>query len=137
MAKVKEFCKNGHNLSTTRKQGPTGTPYCKVCKSAYAINYMNTNQYQRTNNSWRHKLKKLYDLTEQEYIDIYVKQDGKCAICRSDVEYRGSATHMDHCHNSGAIREILCSHCNTAIGLLKENTEIMYRAIEYIKKHKQ
>lgn len=137
MAKVKTICKNGHDLSKTRKQGPTGTPYCWICKSAYSKEYLNNRPIMRANNDWRNKLKRIYNITEQDYIDMYIKQNGNCSICYKYIEYRGFSTHIDHCHDSTNVRSLLCSNCNTALGLLKENIEVMYRAIDYIEKHRE
>ncbi len=60
-----------------------------------------------------------------------ISQDGKCAICRI-VPSRTMA--VDHCHDTGAIRGLLCSNCNTGIGLLRDNPEILARAIIYLAK---
>ena len=47
------------------------------------------------------------------------------------------ALHLDHNHNTGKVRELLCSDCNTAIGLLKENPVIIQSVVEYIAKHSE
>ena len=132
----KEICKNGHIMAETRRVTPKGTPYCYKCKALYVKVYLKNNKHQASNSSWRWKLKKLYNLTEQKYIELYIEQKGNCAICSDYIEYRGFATHVDHCHNNNNVRALLCSNCNTALGLMKDNVEIMAKAIKYIKKHK-
>ena len=124
-------------MAETRKFGPSGSPYCYKCKALYVKKYVKNNKDQASNSSWRWKLKKLYSLTEQNYIDLYIEQNGNCAICFTYIEYRGFATHVDHCHTKNNVRALLCSNCNTALGLMKDNVEIMSRAIEYIQKHKE
>jgi hypothetical protein len=59
-------------------------------------------------------------------------QDGKCAICwcKSQGERRRFA--VDHCHNSGKVRGLLCDNCNKGIGNLKHSPEILARAITYL-----
>jgi len=65
-------------------------------------------------------------------------QNGVCAICgqvESDVnhktqEVRGMA--VDHCHDSGKIRGLLCRSCNTLLGNAKDNIDILKRAIDYL-----
>lgn len=53
-----------------------------------------------------------------------------CAICGSTSEL-----HIDHSHESGSIRELLCMQCNTGLGNFKENPEILQKAIDYLTKH--
>lgn len=58
-------------------------------------------------------------------------QEFKCPICTE--EFTDTRTmHIDHCHNSGKVRGLLCALCNQAIGLLKENPEAIRRAAEYV-----
>jgi hypothetical protein len=74
-------------------------------------------------------------LPKAEYQALMAKQDGKCGICNIEggVNNRGGKLAVDHCHNSGKIRGLLCHRCNTAIGLLKDNIESLNSAINYLK----
>lgn len=83
-------------------------------------------------------LEKLYGINIVEYNVMLLKQSAKCAICfKSDPGgRRGSNFHVDHCHKTSKIRGLLCSSCNTAIGLLKEDCTILLSAIEYLKGQK-
>ena len=65
---------------------------------------------------------------------MFIEQDCKCGICCKTIT-KTKDRHIDHCHSTGKVRGILCSKCNTAIGLLKEDTGIMFNAISYILKH--
>jgi hypothetical protein len=56
------------------------------------------------------------------------EQDGCCAICRKVPK----AFWVDHCHNSKTVRGLLCSGCNTAIGLLKDDPELIGTALNYV-----
>ena len=60
-------------------------------------------------------------------------QGSVCAICVEPLLLKDA--HMDHHHESGKNREVLCSRCNTAIGLMREEPRIMRAAIAYIEKH--
>lgn len=86
-------------------------------------------------------LKKRFGLTLEQY-DLMVKaQNGLCAICklsnRRRVMERISALAVDHNHLTGQIRGLLCANCNSGLGLLQESIEVLYRAIEYLKKYDQ
>lgn len=53
-------------------------------------------------------------------------QDGKCTICGD------TATSLDHCHESGQLRDALCSRCNLGLGLFRDNPFFVKRAAEYL-----
>jgi hypothetical protein len=79
-------------------------------------------------------LKKKFGITLQQYEDMLQSQNFGCAICQlqwsrsMDIRF-----HVDHNHSTGTVRGILCSNCNTALGLLKENESIFHRALQYLK----
>ena len=85
-----------------------------------------------------HNLKRLYDITFDEYGALLKKQDYKCAICRTaDMKTeRTSWFVVDHCHTTGKVRGLLCNSCNRGIGLLKESVENFSNAIEYLNEHR-
>jgi len=109
----------------------TGTKYyttkCIKCFNVY--NY---------NDDKNNKLKKSYGITLDQYNEIFNKQNGKCMICQSDNNgfYRKKprAFAVDHCHTTGKIRGLLCSDCNTGIGFLKDNIDLLNNAIKYLNK---
>lgn len=122
---------------------------CKKCrKGSHVGHYMKNKQRYRdswkkwsTNNvedykyySWVKDLKRNYGLTVDQYNDMLMKQNNRCAICfiyKDDItKFRLS---VDHCHTTGKIRGLLCGSCNTAIGSLNDNIEILNSAINYLK----
>jgi Autographiviridae endonuclease VII len=88
--------------------------------------------------SWRYK--KFYKLSAGDYQSLLSAQNGVCAICRQPETVRrrdGSLRplHVDHSHTSGDVRGLLCSGCNSALGLLKENVSTLHSAISYLQLH--
>ncbi len=71
-----------------------------------------------------------YGLTEDRYQAMVTAQDGKCAICQRVM----TPPHVDHDHNTGQLRGLLCDNCNRGIGHLKESPQIMNAAITYLRK---
>ena len=72
----------------------------------------------------------------KEWIQDRLKvQDGRCAICGSPPSQR-KALCVDHDHVNKKLRGLLCDSCNRAIGLLKDSTETLQKAIDYLNKHK-
>jgi len=80
-----------------------------------------------------HTLKKRcarHGITEEEFWSLYEEQDGTCPVCDRAIEAKGSA--IDHNHETGDVRGILCKNCNRALGLLGDSPETMARAESYL-----
>ena len=77
-------------------------------------------------------LKHKYGLTLEEYQDLLKSQENKCAICK-----REKLLCVDHNHETGNVRGLLCHLCNRAIGMLMENINILENAIKYIENNTQ
>ncbi len=85
------------------------------------------------------KLKQTYGITKDDYQSKLTEQDNCCAICKKPEsnKWRGKvvALAVDHCHETEAVRGLLCMNCNRALGLLKENVDSMTAMIDYVKKY--
>lgn len=77
------------------------------------------------------KIKLKYGLTPEEYLAMYQEQGGCCAICSRELDFDADIK-VDHHHESGRVRKMLCHDCNTGIGYLKEDPVILHSAIEYL-----
>ncbi len=81
---------------------------------------------------WYRKHK--YGLAPGEFDKMVKQQGGCCLICETEFGLdRASWPHIDHCHSTGAIRGLLCSHCNQGIGHFKDNPELLILAAEYVR----
>jgi hypothetical protein len=69
-----------------------------------------------------------------EYQLMLEEQNFKCRLCDNlHHEYSGkSSLHVDHCHTTGKVRGLLCTNCNTTLGLVGENIETLTNMIEYL-----
>jgi hypothetical protein len=76
------------------------------------------------------RLARDHGLTVEEYDAIEAAQDGRCAICRQDKPLV-----VDHCHESGKVRGLLCHLCNRAIGFLGDDPIIVGQAAAYLEAH--
>lgn len=82
------------------------------------------------------KLKRDFKLSPEELVDIIVKKKTNiCEICGGS-NINGKKLSLDHNHDTGKLRGILCDNCNLSIGLLKDNIEVLNNAIKYLEKHK-
>lgn len=126
---------------------------CKSCRSAYAKKkvrdkmwrektYTRNTQYRRdepeirrftARKSW---LKVKYGITIEEYDTLLEKQGGGCALChRHDSGVTGSSIlRVDHCHETGEVRGLLCHKCNLCLGCVEDKIDLLYSAIEYLKR---
>lgn len=76
-------------------------------------------------------LKLKYDMTIDDYEAMYSAQGERCAICGLP----GENLVVDHAHNTGKVRALLCQQCNFAVGAVRENAEIAKNVAGYIEKH--
>jgi hypothetical protein len=81
-------------------------------------------------------LKTTFGITLDQYEELLSRQGGVCAVCGSPdtMTRRGKHTSLDvdHDHATGQVRAILCSGCNSSLGLLKEDPERIRALAEYI-----
>lgn len=78
------------------------------------------------------RIKKEYGLSELDVAQMLNKQNFQCVICSINIK---NGYHVDHCHSTGKVRNLLCQKCNQAIGLLQESESLFFKAAEYIKEH--
>lgn len=117
---------------SNRKSGVQ--PYCKVChnkrmRGSYRSEYMKD-----------YELKKNYGISLEDFENMHKDQDFRCAICSThvrDINGKHKKTLcVDHCHETGVIRGLLCDKCNRGIGLLQDSPEVLASALSYLNKFK-
>lgn len=86
---------------------------------------------QREQTKWA-KLRSKYGLHQHQYEALLEKQNHRCAICKTDEPGGRGTWHVDHCHDSNVVRGLLCSNCNRAIGLFKDDIDRLDAAIDYL-----
>ncbi|WP_306820111.1 endonuclease VII domain-containing protein [Streptomyces sp. DSM 40750] len=72
-------------------------------------------------------LMRKYGLTPAELDELIAEQQGICCICLA-----APAEHVDHCHNTGRVRGVLCFSCNAALGQFKDRPDVIRRAATYV-----
>ena len=84
-------------------------------------------------------IKNKYGLSEGDYNNMLHDQKSKCKIC--DLEFiegvisnsnKGCVPHIDHCHESGGVRGLLCDNCNKGLGHFKDSKKNLQSAMEYL-----
>ena len=109
---------------------PTCKPCLKEAKSKYYKEDLN--QEERKNS----ELKRIYGIEMVQYTELLESQDMGFAICGTKEPFgksdRFKFFSVDHCHDTGKIRGLLCNHCNRGIGMLGDKSEIVYNAYKYL-----
>lgn len=87
--------------------------WCKQCNSEHCKMYLDHRR--------NLKMQKAYGITGLDKLDMIDKQKGCCAICSKKFKgYSGYNIHVDHDHDNGKVRGILCNTCNLAVGQLEK-----------------
>ena len=107
---------------------------CKTCNRSYSRERYKNNPVKKDRKKYpnrKYDLKKKFGITLEQYDVMFARQDGRCAICGG---YNKSSRRLavDHCHETGVVRGLLCSPCNTGIGHLKDSHHILQNAIDYL-----
>lgn len=140
---LEEFHRNSKSKDGRR-------PYCKVCVNSW-YDYSKVSEERRAarklwvqndmkENPIKYKVKdwnkKGLNITAEQYLKMYADQGGCCYLCgKSELELTYKLS-LDHCHETGQIRGLLCMNCNVGLGNFQDNTEILRKAIEYLDKYK-
>lgn len=117
-------------------------PHCKECHNKRIKKYRKDNQEKYKRLKRNQDLKKLYGLTIEDVEIILKNQNYKCAICGEeiflfgDLKNRNKVAHVDHNHDTGEVRGLLCGKCNQGLGYFMDNTDYLLSAISYLKKNK-
>lgn len=114
-----------------------GIAYRKANKEKIKISnkkyYRENKEFVKLTN-WRCNIKRRYGITIKQYDTMYEQQDGHCAICGKEL-IKGvvNGCCIDHCHETGKVRGLLCDSCNVGLGRFNDNPDTLIKASSYIK----
>lgn len=109
--------------------------WCRECKSKNTAQW-----YAKGNNKDRSRATR-YKIPRHELAEMRMRQNGKCACCggtempinpRTGKKYDLA---IDHDHETGIVRELLCPNCNNGLGCFKDSVEKLQLAISYLQRH--
>ena len=120
--------------STSKKSGYKSN--CKECVKTRANVYYRTDKGRKYIQEKQWRVKGI-DMTVERYQELLDAQKNGCGICGVEKNRNGSRLCVDHDHNTGKIRGLLCHHCNTALGKMQDSEEMLMKAIEYLRSHKE
>lgn len=94
--------------------------------------YHEEHREERSQRNRASHLQRKYGLSPDDVEFLVVAQGGKCRICGAA---EGKKLHVDHHHDSGLVRGLLCGKCNKAIGLLNEDPQLFEAATSYLREN--
>src|SRR5206468_1858620 len=96
-------------------------PICKPCSIEVRREHYQTPHGKKLRSAANKRAK--FNMTAGEYNELFDSQEGRCAICKRHQSEFSKSFAIDHNHDTGKIRGLLCHQCNTALGMLRENPE--------------
>ena len=120
---------------------------CNECRSIESAEYrrLNPEKVKVRNATNRKKynrdqtgdiLKHRYGITIEDYDGMYIEQGGRCAICGNHQSKMNRRLSVDHCHETGKVRGLLCINCNAGLGNYRDNLALLENAVKYLKTNK-
>lgn len=136
---LENFAKNKRNKDKLQSR-------CRTCTSSDSKNHHKKNidkirqykkEYNKKHPSKRKELnlKNKFGISLEIYNNMLLTQNNCCSICKINILKVKKQFAVDHDHNTGKIRDLLCNDCNALLGFCKESINILSEAINYIKKH--
>lgn len=118
---------------------------CKSCERARNRKYHSDGRRDTTKayvKNRRHQLARNFGLTLESYNKMLKAQEYKCAVCGESETALGNngeikALAVDHDHETGAIRQLLCARCNQGLGCFRDSPKLLSLASAYLVSHKE
>lgn len=134
MSKICRCCEKEKPLEEFPKDKRWKGTYKLDCKVCYNVKRRSNYNPERRREEG---LKQLYGITLEDLNSMYANQEGCCAICNIPLSLHVGKTkkgkvHVDHCHTTGKVRGILCTKCNTLLGMAEDNKHTLQKAILYL-----
>lgn len=124
---LSEFYVYNREVNGRSKKVTSG--YCKTCTKSKAKQRKATMTVEQREREHRRKVLNVHGLSVDEYECRVAAQNGCCAICGKAVD--GNLC-VDHCHETGGVRGLLCKPCNFGLGLFGDDPERLRRAADYL-----
>lgn len=127
---------------STKKVGTGIASHCRECSNDFARERNSIPKVKKEREAYYEtrklklrdsKLRRQYGIGLEDYDKFLAKQGYKCIICGKTKEENGKALAVDHDHNTGMIRGLLCNNCNVCVGFLQDAPDIAGKIEQYLK----
>lgn len=127
-----------------RRTKDSKSVYCRPCEAerqrewrvthpGYSTKYSKPKTAEQKRIRWEREIEKRYGMSVASFDELLEAQTGVCAICSGPPNGQGSRLQVDHDHDTSRVRGLLCSKCNTLLGLADHKTERLMAAALYLK----
>jgi hypothetical protein len=125
-----------------KTKGHLGLKYmCKECenktaKERYHQKYKHNEEAPKK--TYINKLKREYNLTEEDFLILWNNTKGRCGICNTEMwsvlveNSKGRIASVDNCHDTGVVRVIICHKCNGGLGQFDDKVDFLKKAVKYL-----
>jgi len=130
----------GRGRKGKRRLMVEGNLQCRVCEQWLSTTQYIIHQDRRTkrlhHDSYCHECRRMsyiarnHAIPVEQYRAIVVEAGNHCQICKQET-----TLHLDHCHATGKLRGMLCVRCNTGLGTLQDDPDILRAAITYVERY--
>lgn len=116
--------------------------YCRKCNNKKSKKYRLEHPEKFKKALKNSAIKRMYGITPEDKERMLKNQGYKCAICGEelflfgDLKNKLKVANVDHNHDTGEVRGLLCNKCNRGLGYFRDNPEYLLSAISYLKKNK-
>jgi len=115
-----------------------------LCKTCHHKKFLEDNPekkqsyYEKHKQNWlKYTLRNKFDISVEDYDRMLKEQNGVCAICGQPESSDRQRLSVDHNHETGEIRGLLCQKCNTMVGMSLEKVSILESAIRFLQRSKK
>lgn len=127
---------NGQTCDLCRKRKPLQAfrfNARSVINGGYSRNCLDCERKRKAEKARDSHLRRTYGISARQYDDMLIAQGHRCAICKNKCS-TGRRLSVDHDHETGRVRGLLCSKCNRAVGLMADNVARFVDAAGYLHK---
>lgn len=122
-------------LDPSRKSGRHA--YCRPCRSEDARERSAKRVADGTQSQYALKTAaRRLGVSVEQVQEMNDEQEGRCPICGGLPTGNHSRLVLDHCHESGNFRGLICGHCNTGLGMFEDKPEVLRAAADYLERRK-
>ena len=130
-------CRACGETDESKRARAVGVGYrCRACLTAAVREWAAEHPEEFEERKRSSHLRKSFGITSEQYEKILAKQGGGCAICGATTDDIGHPTqrhlHVDHDHETGLVRGILCFNCNRGLGSFHEDVFVLANALDYL-----
>jgi hypothetical protein len=118
---LEDFVTNGRSLAS----------YCRPCWREWQSTYYRENKDRMR----RQAIARTYGITLEELEELERRSGNRCMVCDATAEEDGRNLCVDHDHDTGKVRGLLCHPCNSAAGLLGDNSKRVEALAAYLVSH--